>query len=196
VNRTGKHVSPALRSLREHLETIERLADECLPTIQDAANLINAALRSGKKLLLCGNGGSAADAQHIAAEFAGRFEAERRPYPALALTTDTSKLTAIGNDYGFEKVFQRQVESLATSGDVLVAISTSGESANVIAAVEAARQRGCLTIALTGANGKKLAAVCDVAIVVPSVRTCRIQEAHITVAHLLCELADIALAEP
>ena len=183
-----------LRSIQEHLETIGRLAEDCLPAIQEAGNLISAALRSGRKVLLCGNGGSAADAQHIAAEFVGRFESERRPYPAIALTTNTSMLTAIGNDYGFEKVFERQVEGLAASGDVLVAISTSGESRNVIAAAKAAHRLGCRTIALTGANGKTLASVCDVAIVVPSARTSRIQEAHTLVGHLLCELADVALA--
>jgi len=189
----NRNASPALRSIREHLETIEHLADQCLPTIEEAARVIGAALRAGNKLLLCGNGGSAAEAQHIAAEFIGRFERERRSYPAIALTTDTSALTAISNDYHFEKVFERQVEGLAAGGDVLVAISTSGESRNVIAATEAARRLRCRTIAMTGAKGKALAAVCDVAIVVPSSRTSRIQEAHTVIGHLLCELADAVL---
>lgn len=190
----NRAVSPTLRSIREHQETIEHLAEECLPAIGEAASVISEALRAGNKLLLCGNGGSAAEAQHIAAEFVGRFEGDRRPYRAISLTADTSALTAIGNDYGFEKVFERQIEGLAASGDVLVAISTSGESSNVIAATEAARRLGCRTIALTGAKGKALASACDLAIVVPSVRTSRIQEAHTLVGHLLCELADAALA--
>jgi len=132
----------------------------------------------------------AADAQPIAAEFAGRFERERRPYPAIALTTDTSKLTAIGNDYGFEQLFARQVEGLAVPQDVLVAISTSGNSPNVLAAVAAAHRLGCPSIGLTGAKGTRLATLCDVTVMVPSARTSRIQEAHITIGHLWCELAD------
>ncbi|MBI3327949.1 MAG: SIS domain-containing protein [Nitrospinae bacterium] len=188
--------TPLTRSLREHVETIERLALDSLPAIQQTADLITAALKAGNKLLLCGNGGSAADAQHIAAEFAGRFERERRPYPAIALTTDTSKLTAIGNDYGFEQLFARQVEGLAMPQDVLVALSTSGNSPNVLAAVVAAHRLGCRTIGLTGAKGTRLASLCDLAVVVPSTRTARIQEAHITIGHLWCELADVSLLPP
>jgi D-sedoheptulose 7-phosphate isomerase len=187
--------TPLMRSLREHVETIEHLAQDCLPAIQRAAEMIIAALQAGKKLLLCGNGGSAADAQHIAAEFVGRFERERRPYPAIALTTDTSKLTAIGNDYGFEQLFARQVQGLATPRDVLVAISTSGHSPNIQAAAVAARRLGCRTIGLTGVKGKRLASLCDVAVMVPSERTSRIQEAHLTIGHLWCELADSSLRE-
>jgi D-sedoheptulose 7-phosphate isomerase len=185
--------TPLLRSLHEHEETIAQLAHHCLPMIQHAAEMIIRALQAGKRLFLCGNGGSAADAQHIAAEFVGRFERERRAYPAIALTTDTSALTAIANDYGIEYMFARQVESLANPEDVLVGISTSGNSPNILAAVKAARRLGCRTIGLTGAQGKRLAALCDVAIVVPSARTARIQEAHITIGHLWCELADLAL---
>jgi D-sedoheptulose 7-phosphate isomerase len=184
-----------IRVLREHTETIERLARECLPVIHEASEMLIAALQSGKKILLCGNGGSAADAQHIAAELVGRFERERRAYPALALTTDTSALTAIANDYGIERLFARQVEGLATPGDVLVGISTSGNSASILAAVKAARLLGCHTIGLTGAKGRRLAALCDVAVMVPSTRTSRIQEAHITIGHLWCELADGALRQ-
>lgn len=187
--------TPAVRSLREHVEVIEHLARDCLPFIQQGAELIIAALTSGKKVLLCGNGGSAADAQHIASEFVGRFEKERRSFPAIALTTDTSSLTAIGNDYGFEQLFARQVEGLASQGDVLVAISTSGNSPNVLAAVMAARHLGCRTIGLTGANGKRLASLCDLAVMVPSPRTARIQEAHITIGHLWCELVDLSMSE-
>lgn len=186
--------TPLTRALREHVETIEQLARDCLPAVQQAADLIIAALQGGHKLLLCGNGGSAADAQHIAAEFAGRFERERRAYPAIALTTDTSKLTAIGNDYGFEQLFARQVEGLAIPQDVLVAISTSGNSPNVLAAVAAAHRLGCPSIGLTGAKGTRLATLCDVTVMVPSARTSRIQEAHITIGHLWCELADVSLS--
>jgi len=182
-----------IRSLREHVQTIERVALDCVPAIQHAADLLIVALKAGHKLLLCGNGGSAADAQHIAAEFAGRFERERQPYPAIALSTDTSKLTAIGNDYGFEHLFARQVDALASRQDVLVAISTSGNSPNVLAAVVAAHRLGCRTIGLTGANGTRLASLCDLAVMVPSTRTSRIQEAHLTIGHLWCEMADAFL---
>lgn len=185
----------AWSSLREHVEVIERLARDCLPSMQEGAGLIIAALTSGRKLLLCGNGGSAADAQHIAAEFVGRFDRDRQSYPAIALTTDTSILTSIGNDFGFEQLFARQMEGLASQGDVLVAISTSGNSPNVLAAVVSARRLGCRTIGLTGSNGKRLASLCDVAVMVPSARTSRIQEAHITIGHLWCELVDTFLRE-
>ena len=145
---------------------------------------------SGGKILICGNGGSAADSQHIAAEFVGRFETERIALPAIALTTDTSALTALANDYNFERIFSRQVEALANKGDCLIAISTSGNSPNVISAVMTARNRGCKIIGMTGANGKKLASLSDASILIPSERTARIQEAHITIAHIWCELID------
>jgi D-sedoheptulose 7-phosphate isomerase len=185
--------TPLLRSLWEHTDTMAQLAHTWMPAIQQTAQTIIDALQAGNKLLLCGNGGSAADAQHIAAEFVGRFERERRAYPALALTADTSKLTAIGNDYGFEQLFARQIEGLANAGDVVVGISTSGNSPNICAAVMAAYRLGCHTIGLTGAQGKRLASLCDLAIMVPSVRTSRIQEAHVTIGHLWCELADAVL---
>jgi D-sedoheptulose 7-phosphate isomerase len=139
---------------------------------------------------LCGNGGSAADAQHIAAEFVGRYEKERRAMPAIALTTDTSALTALANDYSFDRVFARQIEALAHDGDCLIAISTSGNSPNVIAAVMTARNIGCRIIGMTGQDGKKLASLCDAVVMVPSSRTARIQEAHISVAHYWCEKLD------
>jgi D-sedoheptulose 7-phosphate isomerase len=180
-------------SLRQHIATIGALLADQVPTIEKCGAAIVGAIAAGKKILLCGNGGSAADAQHIATEFVGRYEAERRGLPAIALTTDTSLLTAVGNDYGFERVFSRQVEALASEGDVLIGITTSGNSPNVLAAVMAARQKGCTTIGLTGANGKKLAALCDLAVLVPSDRTARIQEAHITIGHLWCEMTDIGL---
>jgi phosphoheptose isomerase len=180
----------ALRSLREHIEMMEALTRDSLPAITRGAAMIITALHGGGKILLCGNGGSAADAQHIAAELVGRFERARRPYPALALTTDTSALTAIGNDFGFDDIFARQVEALAAPGDVLVALSASGTSTNVLAAAKEARGRDARVIALTGAGGQRLAACCDLAIMVPSTRTARIQEAHITIGHIWCELVD------
>ena len=149
---------------------------------------------AGKKVLVCGNGGSAADAQHIAAEFVGRYEKERKAMPSIALTTDTSALTAIANDYEFDRVFARQVEALAASGDCLIAISTSGNSPNVISAVMTARKLGCTVVGLTGAGGKKLASLCDAVVMVPSARTARIQEAHIAIAHYWCEMLDARIA--
>lgn len=152
--------------------------------------MICEALTSGSKVLLCGNGGSAADAQHIAAELVACYEKQRRSWPAIALTTDTSALTAVSNDLGYEEVFARQIVGLAQPGDVLVAISTSGKSKNVLRAVEAAKQVGCKTIGLTGATAEPLRSLCDVAVAVPSNRTSRIQEVHITVGHLWCEMVD------
>jgi D-sedoheptulose 7-phosphate isomerase len=177
-------------SLREHLESLQTLLDTKLAEIEKAGELICQTLNSGHKILICGNGGSAADAQHIAAELVGRYEQERRSWPAIALTTDTSALTALSNDYGFDEVFARQVTALANEDDLLIAISTSGRSQNVIRAVEAARAARCRTIALTGADGGPLSALCDVSLVVPSRRTSRIQEAHITIGHLWCEMVD------
>lgn len=158
-----------------------------------AADVLIAALAAGHKVLLCGNGGSAADAQHIAAELAGRYEApNRRALPALALTTDSSAVTAISNDLGFDRVFARQVEAHGQAGDVLVAISTSGRSPNVIAAVDFARRRGLKTIGLLGRDGGDLVSMVDVAVVIPSEATPHIQEMHITIGHLLCALVDEA----
>ena len=183
------------RSLEEHLKTIQALIDSRLAEIEAAGSLIWDALKSGNKILLCGNGGSAADAQHIAAELVGRYELERRAFPAISLTTDTSALTAVSNDYGYEEVFARQVEALAIAGDVLIAISTSGKSPSVIKAADQARALGCRTIALTGCSGEPLTAHCDLAVVVPSDRTSRVQEAHITIGHLWCEIVDKVVAE-
>jgi D-sedoheptulose 7-phosphate isomerase len=181
------------RSLEEHLKAIQALIDSRLPEIEAAGSLIWDALKSGNKILLCGNGGSAADAQHMAAELVGRYEQQRRAFPAISLTTDTSALTAVSNDYGYEEVFARQVEALAVAGDVLIAISTSGKSPSVVKAADQARARGCKTIALTGCSGEPLTAHCDLAVLVPSDRTSRVQEAHITIGHLWCEMVDRAL---
>lgn len=168
----------------------------CRGAILEAAEVIADSLRRGGKLLVCGNGGSAADAQHIAAELVGRLAPgrERQPLPALALTTDTSALTAIGNDYGFEQLFARQVQALGRPGDALLGISTSGNSGNVIEAVRCARTLGMRSIALLGGEGGRLRALVDLAIVVPSAATARIQEGHITIGHILCDLVERMLA--
>jgi len=176
--------------LSEHLAVLEEVSRESVESIERCAGVIGETFGAGRKVLICGNGGSAADAQHMAAEFVGRYETDRRGLPAIALTTDTSALTALANDLGFENVFARQVNALAAEGDCLIAISTSGTSPNVIAAVMAARKLGCKVIGMTGAKGKKLASLCDACILVPSERTARIQEGHITIAHIWCEIID------
>lgn len=178
------------KSLQEHLETIQKTIASNLADIERSGQMICEVLASGRKVLLCGNGGSAADAQHIAAELVGCYEKQRRSWPAIALTTDTSALTAVSNDLGYEQVFARQVLGLAQPGDVLVAISTSGKSKNVLRAAEQARELGCKTIALTGATSEPLGSLCDIVVAVPSTRTSRIQEVHITVGHLWCEMVD------
>lgn len=180
-------------SLEEHLQVVQATLQSQLGAIERAGALIRDTLQQGHKVLICGNGGSAADAQHIAAELVGRYERQRRGWPAIALTTDTSALTAISNDYGYEEVFARQVEALAIADDVLLALSTSGTSANILKAVTKAREVGCNTIALTGAGGEPLASLCDLAVVVPAARTARVQECHITIGHLWCELIDAEL---
>jgi D-sedoheptulose 7-phosphate isomerase len=181
------------RSLQEHLEAIQALLASQLQEIEASGHIICDALEAGHKILLCGNGGSAADAQHIAAELVGRYEKERRAFPAISLTTDTSALTALSNDYGYDEVFARQVAAHAVAGDVLIAISTSGKSPSVVKAADQARAIGCRTIALTGCSGEPLTAHCDFAVVVPSERTSRVQEAHITIGHLWCEMVDAAV---
>jgi len=180
--------------LTEVAANLRRVAEELVEETAAAAELIITALRSGGKILFCGNGGSAADAQHLATELTGRFETERRPLPGLALTTDTSLLTAVGNDYGFDEVFARQVTALGRPGDLLVAISTSGNSPNVLRAVEAAAEVGVKVIVLAGRDGGKLAkhSAVSVSLIVPAQRTCRIQEGHIALGHTLCRLVDEA----
>jgi len=179
--------------LRESVAVKEALAERGAESLARAAALCTASLQAGGKILLFGNGGSASDAQHIAAELAGRLSRERPALPALALTANTSDLTAIGNDYGFEHVFTRLVQAHGRRGDVAIALSTSGNSPNVLAAVKEARERGLTTVGLVGKDGGKLAPLVDCAIVVPSNDTQRIQESHITVGHALCELVDEAL---
>jgi D-sedoheptulose 7-phosphate isomerase len=181
------------QSLNEHDQAIKALIAKCSDSIRECGSIIVETVLRGGKILVCGNGGSAADSQHIAAEFVGRYETERRALPAIALTTDTSALTALANDYGFERVFSRQVEALANEGDCLITISTSGNSPNILAAAMAARSKGCRVIGMTGANGKKLAGLSDASLLAPSIRTARIQEAHILVAHIWCEMVDASL---
>jgi D-sedoheptulose 7-phosphate isomerase len=157
------------------------------------SSLITTALANGNKLLVMGNGGSAADSQHFVAEIVGRFKMERRALPAIALSTDTSILTAIGNDYGFESIFSRQVEALAASGDIVVGLSTSGNSPNVLKALNLAHDLGCRTVGLLGKDGGSIKPACDLALVVPTTDTPRIQEGHITIIHIVCDLVEKAL---
>lgn len=189
-NKTSDDSGLIGNSIVQHIEVFQKILRTQIPAIEEFARIIIEALGAGNKILFCGNGGSASDAQHLAAEFVGRYETERRALPAIALTTDTSALTAVANDYGFERVFSRQVEALGNSGDILIAISTSGNSPNVNAAVMAARRLGLKTLGLTGVGGKKLASLCDFSIMIPAERTARIQEAHIAVGHIVCELVD------
>lgn len=177
-------------SIKQHIEVFKTILQNQTDVISECAEIIYQTIERGNKILICGNGGSAADAQHIAAEFIGRYETERRALPAIALTTDTSALTALANDYDFERIFARQIEALASEGDCLIAISTSGNSPNVIAAVMEARKLGCKVIGLTGAKGKKLASLTDNCILIEHERTARIQEAHITIGHIWCEIID------
>lgn len=179
--------------LRSHREVIEALERELAPGIAAFARLLIDALKEGKKLLVMGNGGSAADAQHFAAEIVGRFKMERRGLPAVSLTTDTSILTAIGNDYGFDAVFRRQVEALADEDDVVVGISTSGSSKNVHEALCLAREMGCRTVGLLGRDGGSIRELVDVDLTVPSHDTPRIQEGHITIIHIVCDLVEKGL---
>jgi D-sedoheptulose 7-phosphate isomerase len=183
---------PFADQLSDHRELFARL-DGLAPDVQRAADTLSHALRSGGKLMFCGNGGSAADSQHLASEFTGRFVDDRRPLAALALSTDSSALTCIANDYAFEQVFERQLRGLGRAGDVLVAISTSGNSGNVLRAAHAAREIGVRVVGLLGRDGGQLLALCDVALVVPSNTTARIQEAHIFIGHTLCGLVEAAL---
>jgi D-sedoheptulose 7-phosphate isomerase len=173
-----------------HLKTIEDVITTIPKTLEDTSSIIVKALKNGNKILLCGNGGSAADAQHISAELTGRYKTERGALPSIALTTDTSALTAIGNDYGYDRVFDRQVEALASKGDVLIGISTSGNSANVINALKLASELGCQTIGFSGRDGGLMNDVCDINLVVPSDNTPRIQEMHILFGHTICQIID------
>ena len=178
--------------LENHFKVVQDMR-KIMPEVASAGLRVRTALEKGRKILICGNGGSAADSQHMAAEFVGRFVKERQSLPALALTVDTSLLTAVGNDYGFDCVFSRQVEGLGQEGDVLIAISTSGNSANVVKAVKTAKEKGIYVIALTGENGGILAKESDLCLAVPSQVTARIQEMHIMIIHMICEIAEADL---
>jgi D-sedoheptulose 7-phosphate isomerase len=179
-------------SIRAH----QKLLEESLPRLAEIAATLTNCLRAGGKVLFCGNGGSAADAQHVAAELVGRFALERDALPAMALTTDTSILTAVGNDWDFRDIFARQVRALARPGDVVVGISTSGRSANVVRALEAARERGASTLAFVGRNGGSIAKAADLVFCAPDAATPRVQELHILAWHGICEIVEAALAAP
>lgn len=179
-----------LHAIAAAFQKITAMSDE----VRRATEIIVAALRAGNRVFFCGNGGSAADAQHLAAELLGRFLIERDPFAAVALNVNVSAMTAIANDYGYEQVFSRQLRGLGRQGDVLVGISTSGNSANIVAALEAARDMGIATIGLTGASGGAMAPMCDLPIRVPSGDTPRIQEMHIALGHAICEFVESELA--
>lgn len=182
-----------IRELEESANIKRMMAQNLSDIIVEAAQTILNAYKAGGKVLLIGNGGSAADAQHIAAELVGRFRLERAALPAIALTTNTSTLTALANDYGYDAVFSRQLEALANDKDVLIAITTGGTSPNILKAVETAQSKGVFVIGLTGGSGGKLKGMADLTIVVPSDNTARIQEAHITIGHIICHLVEKGL---
>ncbi len=176
--------------LQSHLETINAVIGTLEDDIKSVSELCVKTLKNGNKIILCGNGGSAADAQHIAAELTGRYKIERKGLAGIALTTDTSALTAIANDYGYDRIFDRQVESLARKGDLLVGISTSGNSINVINALKLAKEMECTTVGFSGKSGGNMNEVCDLNLIVPSDNTPRIQEMHILFGHTICQLID------
>ena len=177
----------------EHLKVAKNMST-LTSQVEVAARLCIDSLNNGGKILIFGNGGSAADAQHIAAEMVGRYKAERKGLPAIALTTDTSALTSIGNDYGYDRVFDRQVEALANKGDMAIGISTGGSSGNVISALKLAKEMGCRTIGFSGRDGGEMNTLCDVNLVVPAQDTPRIQEMHIVIGHTICHLVDQAFS--
>jgi D-sedoheptulose 7-phosphate isomerase len=179
-----------IEELKDHQELIKKVIDSLITDIETGCEMITDVIKNGNKVLLAGNGGSAADAQHIAAELSGRFVKERKALPGIALTTDTSALTAIANDYGYNHVFSRQVEALAQPGDLFIGISTSGNSQGILNALESAKNIGCKTLGLSGRDGGKMNGICDLNIVVPANVTARIQEMHILIGHILCKAVD------
>ena len=190
------NIQRILSHFHESAELKMQAADVLAEPIAEAIELMFTALSNGNKILACGNGGSAADCQHFAAELVGRFERERFPLPALALTTDTSILTAVGNDYSYKEIFSKQVQAFGQSGDILLAFSTSGNSANIMAAIEVAQERDMRVVALTGKGGGeigKILQVGDVHLCVPHERTARIQEVHLVMLHCICDGIDVAL---
>ena len=181
--------------LNSHQKTLRDTIDNLQSYIYTACMITTQTLQEGGKILIFGNGGSAADAQHIAAELTGRYKSERTALPAIALTTDTSALTAIGNDFGFKKIFERQVEALASEGDLLIGISTSGNSKNVLKALKLGKKLGCKTIGLSGCGGGAMSENCDINIIVPSNNTPRVQEMHILIGHIICQAVDDAYSD-
>jgi len=196
MNKVGSIHSEIVKGLEESARIKKAIAKSKISEIEHMVKFIIMAYKRGGKVVLFGNGGSAADAQHLAGELVGQFALKRQAFPAIALTTDTSILTAVANDYGYDAVFSRQVEALVNEKDVVVGISTSGNSPNVIEAIKLAKTKGAKTIGLTGGNGGKLAEVADLVLIVPSDITPRIQEAHITIGHIVCELVEKELAAP
>lgn len=184
----SKHIQ---LSITDHSSVINSLFNYSAE-IEQIATLVVNTLKAGKKILLMGNGGSAGDAQHIAAELVGRFSKERRGLPAIALTTDTSILTSVGNDYGYEYIFSRQVQAVANTDDLVIGISTSGNSNNVLQALKAAKSLDCKTVALLGKDGGQIKNFVDLLLIIPSANTARIQEAHILIGHIICEIVDLA----
>jgi D-sedoheptulose 7-phosphate isomerase len=185
-----------VNQLQEHRKLMVQIENELSTSIANLAQRLIETFQIGNKLLIMGNGGSAADAQHFAGEIVSRFRIERPALPAIALSTDTSILTAIGNDYGFERVFSRQVEALAVPGDAVIGLSTSGNSPNIYRALEVARQAGCSTIGLLGRDGGTIKELCDIPLIMPSHDTPRIQEGHITIIHILCDLIEQGMFGP
>jgi D-sedoheptulose 7-phosphate isomerase len=181
-----------IEELKDHQALVQKVIDSLSGDVANACEMMVSTLKSGNKVLLAGNGGSAADAQHIAAELSGRFVKERRALPGIALTTDSSALTSIANDYGYQHVFSRQVEALANEGDLFIGISTSGNSQGILNALESAAKLGCKTLGLSGRNGGKMNGLCDLNIIIPSDVTARIQEMHILIGHILCKAVDEA----
>ena len=179
-----------IKEFLAHQETIAKVIETMQEPLLEASKLAVETLRAGNKILLCGNGGSAADAQHIAAELIGRYKSDRRGLPAISLTTDTSALTSIGNDYGYDRIFDRQVEALANKGDLIIGISTSGNSQNVINALKKAKELDCKTLGFSGRDGGNMNNICDINLIVPSNDTPRIQEIHILIGHIICQIID------
>ena len=182
------------KEFREHLNTLQKVIEIMSEPLNEASLLCVETLKRGNKILLFGNGGSAADAQHIAAELTNKYKTQRKGLPAIALTTDTSALTSIGNDYGYEMVFSRQVEALANKGDLIIAISTSGNSINIFNACKEAKEIGCKVLGLSGNDGGAMDKYCDINLIVPSSDTPRIQEMHILFGHTICQIIDNELS--
>ena len=196
-SRAGDRDAMITKQLLDGSNLLRQMADQLVKPLGNVADLLIFAIQSGNKILICGNGGSAADAQHLAAELVGRFRRNRQPLPAIALTTDTSILTAIGNDIGFDQIFARQISALGQPGDVLIAISTSGKSPNVIKAVEAAQTQKMIGVAITGKNPSPLVDIADLNVCVPALDTAQIQQGHIAAFHVICDLVEqVAVAEP